>query len=109
VKKQIRLFALLNIFILYGFILSLYSTHFVSLNSAFSNNQLTDHESYFSLESDNLFRHSIKTENFINGFNNLPVFSLKNQFNSFLTKIKTAELFQIHVFSRQLFYSKNII
>jgi len=109
VKNNIRAIVLVNFLVLYGLSLSLYSSKIIGFNAFSAKNQPYNSESYYTISSLDSFRHSIKTENSVDGFNNLPVTTLKNHFNAFSTKIKTTELFHVNEFAKYISYTKNVV
>lgn len=108
-KKYISVTFLVNFLVLYGLSLSLYSSKIIGSDPFSTQNRPCNTESYYTIGPLDSFRHSIKTENLVNGFNNLPVTTLKKHFNAFSTKIKTAELFHINEFAKYISYTKDAV
>jgi len=109
VKKNIRAIVLVNLLVLYSLSLSLYSVKIIGSDTISTKNQPFNSESYYTISSLDSFRNSIKTENLVDGFSNIPVTTLKNHFNAFSTKIKTTELFHINEFAKYISYTKNAV
>lgn len=108
-KNSSKITSLLHILVLYGFIVSLYSTSDFTANITISKNISTNDASCFSFVHIDLFCHSGKTENFVSGNCKLPVSSLKDQLNVFLACTKYAELSHTNSYSKYIYYAENNI
>jgi hypothetical protein len=109
VKKYVSVTFLVNFLVLYGLSLSLFGSQNICSNNSSAKNRPYENESYYAISPLDSFRHCTKTENLINGFNNLPVTTLKKHFNAFSTKIKTAELFHVNEFAKYISYTKEAV
>jgi len=107
-KKYIKIFALLPVFVLYGFIAVHYSHALVPYETVSKNHPANSGNSFSMVPAD-LYCHLIQTENSVRGFSHLPVPSLKNQLNVFLACTRLAELSHINSYSKYIFYAKNSI
>ncbi|MBU1013757.1 MAG: hypothetical protein KKG99_12195 [Bacteroidetes bacterium] len=108
-KKNVSAIVLVNFLVLYGLSLSLFDSQIIGSDNSSAKNQPCENESYYAINPLDTLRHCIKTENLVDGFNNLPVTALKKHFNAFSTKIKTAELFHINEFAKYISYTKNAV
>jgi hypothetical protein len=106
VKKSLRIIGLLNISILYCFVISLYSGHTFGYNPDFSKLTNSKTESYYSVVTANLFCHTTQTESSVNVF---PVTSLKTVAQQFSVCGKITEQLLFNVFSQYRFYSQNVL
>jgi len=109
VKKNASAIVLVNFLVLYGLSLSLFGSQIIGSDNSSAKNRPCNNESYYAINPLDSFRHCIKTENLVDGFNNLPVTTLKKHFNAFSTKIKTAELFHINEFAKYITYTKSTV
>lgn len=99
----------LLIIILYCFIISGYSYNHLKTETAFSKGQSSDQKQYYSLVSDNLFCHTVQSEDSVNFVNNFPTSSPKDYHNYTLSSGKAAGLFISGTFLKYIFCSRNFI
>ena len=110
VKKALRIIALIQISVLYCFVISLYSSNALVENTAFS--KLTDSESKHrhALVASDLLSISAHAEISVPAFNAASSSSsLKNPLNGFLAWVKITEQLFFSLFSQYSFYSQNVL
>ena len=105
-KKIVKAATLFHILVLYCFIVSLYTAGISASGIHLQNDRSTSEEGYSPLAGIDLFTHTTKTQNVVNGLSKLPTFSLKNQISDFLAYRKATELFLFNSSSVYLFYAR---
>jgi hypothetical protein len=110
VKNVFRKAALINLILLYGFVVSLYSGS-VSFENKFPTEQQRQPqaESINSASSKNLFSHTTRTESSVNLVTSVPNSSYKTRFTDFLKFIKTTDQLSLAKFLQYGFFSKHIL
>lgn len=108
-KKFLKIFALLNISILYCFIISIYSSSAFNTIAVFSKSGDTDAECHYSVISSNLLCLATRTESAVGVSDNAPPSPLKNTFKAFSACARAAEHVLFNRFLQYDFYSRNLV
>ena len=109
-KNVFRKAALVNLVLLYGFVVGLYSGS-IHFENKFPTEQQSrsQTESYHSASSKNLFSHTTRTEISVNLVTSVPNSSYKTRFTDFLKFIKTTDQLSLAKFLQYGFFSKHIL
>ena len=108
-KNILRTAALVNLMLLYGFVISLYNGSEFFQHSLFTEQRTQPQtESYNSVISKSLFCHTAPTENSVTVVTNVSASSFKNQFTDFTEFIRTTDQVFLAKFLQYSFFSKNI-
>lgn len=108
VKKIFRIFAILTIFILYGFVLSLYSNN-AFIDNYISSQTTSEAKQYNSLTSSCLLCHTAQTGCSIAVHTNGSLSLHKNFFSEFSICLRASEQLFFVAFSQYRFYSQNLL
>lgn len=109
VKKTIRIIALLNISVLYCFIISLYSGNALTHSSAFSKLTKSESKNCCTLPASDLLCHTAQATISAPAFTTAPSSSLKNPFNDFWAWAKLTDGVFFSTFLQYSFYSQNLL
>lgn len=108
-KKRLRIIALLNISVLYCFVISLYSGNASTYSSAFSKLTKSESKNCSALTVSDFLCHVPHAEVAAPAFTTAPPSSLKTPFNEFLDWAKLTEQVFFSSFSQYSFYSQNLL
>lgn len=108
-KKAFKIFALINVILLYGFAISINSSNPSNASVSFSTATNSQHESYHPDVTPGLFCHTIQEGNSFTGYSHVPSSCFKNSSNTFSACANAAEQLFSGKFSQYIFYSKNIL
>ena len=108
-KKVGKINILFQIFVLYCFMASLYSTTILSPEISFQNNHHRSENGYFQKVGTDILTQTTKPVNVVNDNKNLPTFSFKNHANDYLSVRRAAESYLLNIKSQYICLAKNIV
>lgn len=109
VKKVDRIKVLFQIFVLYCFIVSIYSAGIHAPVTPFQYNHSTSEDGYSPVGGVDLFTITTKPENVVAGHRNFPTFSFKNHANDYLEHRKAAESYLVNTWTEYIFFAANVV
>lgn len=108
-KKAFKIFALINITLLYCFAVSINSSNASNAGVSFSKNTNSQHEGYHPDVTPGLFCHTTQEANSFTGYHHVPSASFKNSSNTFSFCANAAARLFFSKFSQYIFYSNNVL
>ena len=108
-KKVGKINILFQIFVLYCFMASLYSTTILSPEISFQNNHHRSENGYFQKVGTDTLTQTTKPGIVVNDYKNFPTFSFKNHANDYLSVRRAAELYLLNGKSQYILFAKNIV
>ena len=109
VKKAERLNVVFHIFVMYCFIVSIYSAGIHAPVTPFQYNHSTSEDGYSPVGGVDLFTITTKPENIVTSHRNFPTFSFKNHANDYMSQRKAAESYLLNNWSEYIFFTANVV
>ncbi|HZK97127.1 MAG TPA: hypothetical protein VFC67_23200 [Prolixibacteraceae bacterium] len=108
-KKFDKINVLFQIFVLYCFVVSTYSTAIFVPDTNFKYNHSTREDGYSPIVGTDIFTITTKPENIVIGHRNLPTFSFKNHPNDYQSHRKAAEAYLVNTWSEYILFTTKVV
>jgi hypothetical protein len=109
VKKTVKTTALVNLILLYCFVISFYNDYGYSYNVSFAQQQQPQTESYHSVVTENLQHHIVPTETAFGAAHHVSPFSFKSQHIDFAGFAKGTSLVFLNTITQYSRFSKTLV
>jgi len=109
VKKVDRIFVLFQIFVVYCFMVSTYSTVIIVPGTTYQYNHSSREDGFSPIVGADIFTITTKPENIVTGHRSFPTFSFKNHPNDYQSHRKAAETHLVNTWSDYILFATNVV